>query len=362
MAEQRAIQFDVLKGIAILLVVLGHIYRTSLHCRYSAVEDIIYIVHMPLFVLVSGYFTQRKPSWTKHGIYSYWKGKILRLLLPLLFIAELHSIISSGEVGLPLQSMVGAYWFTYALFLIFGVFYFVQAGLSLLFIPLKKKQYNQYIYDRLYTIGLLLSIIVIEALITYLYTLNSRLCNGLVLYKVAHLYKYLILGHLIGRYPTFNKMLQSEGAGAIGFMGFSVLYIIKSFGYTFPQQETLLALLGLAFIYSAVQQITATISPDVLERERERERKIIPMLSYLGQVSLPIYFIHYFFLPDLSLLSSYDNLLSHTPLNQFAFQSLLGLLTSCIVLIPTLLLVSITRTNKYLRFYLYGEPLPSKIK
>ena len=230
MAEQRAIQFDVLKGIAILLVVLGHIYRTSLHCRYSAVEDIIYIVHMPLFVLVSGYFTQRMPSWTKHGIYSYWKGKILRLLLPLLFIAELHSIISSGEVGLPLQSMVGAYWFTYALFLIFGVFYFVQAGLSLLFIPLKKKQYNQCIYDRLYTIGLLLSIIVIEALITYLYTLNSRLCNGLVLYKVAHLYKYLILGHLIGRYPTFNKMLQSEGVGAIGFMGFSVLYIIKSFG------------------------------------------------------------------------------------------------------------------------------------
>ena len=357
MAEQRAIQFDVLKGIAILLVVLGHIYRTSLHCRYSAVEDIIYIVHMPLFVLVSGYFTQRMPSWTKHGIYSYWKGKILRLLLPLLFIAELHSIISSGEVGLPLQSMVGAYWFTYALFLIFGVFYFVQAGLSLLFIPLKKKQYNQCIYDRLYTIGLLLSIIVIEALITYLYTLNSRLCNGLVLYKVAHLYKYLILGHLIGRYPTFNKMLQSEGAGAIGFMGFSVLYIIKSFGYTFPQQETLLALLGLTFIYSAVQQSTAAT-----HIELKRKKKITPVLSYLGQVSLPIYFIHYFFLPDLSLLSSYDNLLSHTPLNQFAFQSLLGLLTSCIVLIPTLLLVSITRTNKYLRFYLYGEPLPSKIK
>ena len=357
MAEQRAIQFDVLKGIAIFLVVLGHIYRTSLHCRYSAVEDIIYIVHMPLFVLVSGYFTQRMTSWTKHGIYSYWKGKIFRLLLPLLFIAELHSIISSGEVGLPLQSMVGAYWFTYALFLIFGVFYFVQAGLSLLFIPLKKKQCNQCIYDRLYTIGLLLSIIIIEALITYLYTLNSRLCNGLVLYKVAHLYKYLILGHLIGRYPTFNKMLQSEGVGAIGFMGFSVLYIIKSFGYTFPQQETLLALLGLTFIYSAVQQSTAAT-----HIELKRKKKITPVLSYLGQVSLPIYFIHYFFLPDLSLLSSYDNLLSHTPLNQFAFQSLLGLLTSCIVLIPTLLLVSITRTNKYLRFYLYGEPLPSKIK
>ena len=117
MAQQRAIEFDVLKGIAILLVVIGHVYRTSLQGAYSALEDIIYTVHMPLFVLVSGYFTQRPPTWTRYGVYSYWKGKVLRLLLPLLFIAELHSIIISGEVGLPLQSMVGAYWFTYALFL-----------------------------------------------------------------------------------------------------------------------------------------------------------------------------------------------------------------------------------------------------
>ena len=99
MAQQRAIEFDVLKGIAILLVVIGHVYRTSLQGAYSALEDIIYTVHMPLFVLVSGYFTQRPPTWTRYGVYSYWKGKVLRLLLPLLFIAELHSIIISGEVG-----------------------------------------------------------------------------------------------------------------------------------------------------------------------------------------------------------------------------------------------------------------------
>lgn len=128
MAQQRAIEFDVLKGIAILLVVIGHVYRTSLQGAYSALEDIIYTVHMPLFVLVSGYFTQRPPTWTRYGVYSYWKGKVLRLLLPLLFIAELHSIIISGEVGLPLQSMVGSYWFTYALFLIFGVFFFAQSS------------------------------------------------------------------------------------------------------------------------------------------------------------------------------------------------------------------------------------------
>lgn len=183
MAQQRAIEFDVLKGIAILLVVIGHVYRTSLQGAYSALEDIIYTVHMPLFVLVSGYFTQRPPTWTRYGVYSYWKGKVLRLLLPLLFIAELHSIIISGEVGLPLQSMVGAYWFTYALFLIFGVFFFAQGVLHLLLSSVQKKEQTQNLYTKLYVAGLFLSAVIAELLIAYLYTLNSRLCNGLVLYK-----------------------------------------------------------------------------------------------------------------------------------------------------------------------------------
>ena len=348
MAQQRAIEFDVLKGIAILLVVIGHVYRTSLQGAYSALEDILYTVHMPLFVLVSGYFTQRPPTWTRYGVYSYWKGKVLRLLLPLLFIAELHSIIISGEVGLPLQSMVGAYWFTYALFLIFGVFFFAQGVLHLLLSSVQKKEQTQNLYTKLYVAGLFLSAVIAELLIAYLYTLNSRLCNGLVLYKIAHLYKYLVLGHIIGKYHNLNEALRSEIAGVIGFIGFCVLFLIRVLGYTFPLQDTLLTILGLGFIYSATCQAIATA---------QEEKKWIKVLSYLGRISLPIYFIHYFFLPDLAFLRSYEETLSSTPIAQFAFQAILGLATSSIVLVPTLLLISITRTNKYLRFLLYGEPL-----
>ena len=126
------------------------------------------------------------------------------------------------------------------------------------------------------------------------------------------------------------------------------ILLIRALGYTFPLQDTLLTTLGLGFIYSATCQAIATA---------QEEKKWIKVLSYLGRISLPIYFIHYFFLPDLAFLRSYEETLSSTPIAQFAFQAILGLATSGIILIPTLLLISITRTNKYLRFLLYGEPL-----
>lgn len=166
--------------------------------------------------------------------------------------------------------------------------------------------------------------------------------------QIAHLYKYLVLGHIIGKYHNLNEALRSEIAGVIGFIGFCVLFLIRVLGYTFPLQDTLLTTLGLGFIYSATCQAIATGHED---------KKWIKVLSYLGRISLPIYFIHYFFLPDLTFLRSYEETLSSTPIAQFAFQAILGLATSGIILIPTLLLISITRTNKYLRFLLYGEPL-----
>ena len=104
--QQRSASFDVIKGIAILLVILGHVFRLSLRGAPSVLEDVIYTIHMPMFVLVTGYFSTRPVEWTMSGVWSFWKAKVLRLLLPLLFIAEIVQIASEGAVSLPLRSMV----------------------------------------------------------------------------------------------------------------------------------------------------------------------------------------------------------------------------------------------------------------
>ena len=82
--------------------------------------------------------------------------------------------------------------------------------------------------------------------------------------------------------------------------------------------------------------------------------------AYLGRMSLAVYFLHYFFLPDLSFARAYEMSLSDDPLALFAFQGILALLVTSITLVPTLLLTWITRCNRYLRFFLYGEALPKR--
>ena len=56
--KQRIEYFDVLKGIAIFMVVMGHVITYGV-CQIdgSLVFRIIGSVHMPLFFFISGYFT-----------------------------------------------------------------------------------------------------------------------------------------------------------------------------------------------------------------------------------------------------------------------------------------------------------------
>ena len=55
---QRDLRIDSIKGLLILLVVFGHCYTTlQEHSNYMFINNIIYIFHMPLFIFISGYFT-----------------------------------------------------------------------------------------------------------------------------------------------------------------------------------------------------------------------------------------------------------------------------------------------------------------
>ena len=352
--QQRSASFDVIKGIAILLVILGHVFRLSLRGAPSVLEDVIYTIHMPMFVLVTGYFSTRPIEWTMSGVWSFWKAKVLRLLLPLLFIAEIVQIANEGAVSLPLRSMVDRYWFTYALFMIFVVFFSVQGCcrlVSKLCFLMRPSEDQERMVRWIRLVLFIVSVPVIELGISYLYGINPRMCNGLVLYKVAHLYKYLLLGYFLGEYPRFERGVQSEVAGAVGFFCFIVFFTAQRLGLGFPGQEVLLTFSGLVFVYSAVHQSVT---------EQSKALYWVQGFAYLGRISLAVYFLHYFFLPDLSFARAYEMSLSDDPLALFAFQGIRALLVTSIILVPTLLLTWITRCNRYLRFFLYGEALPKR--
>ena len=73
----RILAFDLLKGIGILLVILGHIEIPS------PLKNIIYNFHMPLFFFVSGCFFKAVP------LHFFLKKKWHQLLIPWLFFATI---------------------------------------------------------------------------------------------------------------------------------------------------------------------------------------------------------------------------------------------------------------------------------
>lgn len=83
--SQRLDAIDKLKGLAILLVVIGHIVAREAPAGndwYVALKDTIYLFHMPLFMFLSGLILaySRKPITSLAGYRRFVSGKCKRLM------------------------------------------------------------------------------------------------------------------------------------------------------------------------------------------------------------------------------------------------------------------------------------------
>jgi fucose 4-O-acetylase-like acetyltransferase len=123
-SKMRSIHVDMLKGLAIALVVLGHGVQTNIgNFDQNLLFRIIYSFHMPLFMFLSGYITWLKRAQIR--TVEYLSSRFLRLVVPFMawymlgyllsgiyarldFLAYLRELINSPELGL---------WFLWTLFL-----------------------------------------------------------------------------------------------------------------------------------------------------------------------------------------------------------------------------------------------------
>lgn len=136
---KRLEEFDVLKGIGILLVVLGH-------CKIGdMLSRIIFSFHMPLFIMVSGFFYYRQPP------IAFLRKTTMRLLVPWLFFAGLNilyefarnygdipdlraAIVETFRMITPLDEecdlLYRSIWFLVALFIVGNVYNLIRHVLS----------------------------------------------------------------------------------------------------------------------------------------------------------------------------------------------------------------------------------------
>lgn len=96
-AYRKLEYIDIAKGIGIILVVLGHAISkdyTATSKTLYCIRYIIYLVHMPVFFIISGYlFERNKDSYVKNGFFKFLKKKSTIYLLPYAFFSCLLFLV-----------------------------------------------------------------------------------------------------------------------------------------------------------------------------------------------------------------------------------------------------------------------------
>lgn len=128
---KRLDAFDILKGIGILLMIVGHSTGSL-----ASLRNFIFSFHMPLFFLVAGYFFRPLPVWTGirknfRRLYVPYLFTALLLALHMMIVAYCHdqdvwgvfltrlraTLLGSGAPRvLGMKPAIGAIWFLAAMF------------------------------------------------------------------------------------------------------------------------------------------------------------------------------------------------------------------------------------------------------
>ena len=123
--KTRSRVIDRVRGVAILLVMLGHTMTGSTaQAQGTFVFRVVWSLQMPLFVLISGYVTRYlKPLPNPAALLRQLGRRTLQLLLPFTVWTFLARGLLFGQtqllrVGWLTRHMDSAYWFLFSLWVI----------------------------------------------------------------------------------------------------------------------------------------------------------------------------------------------------------------------------------------------------
>jgi len=201
--QNEIVWLSVLQGLAMFLVILGHVIHGSALFEWeNLLQEIIYSFHIPLFMSISGYLLYKTQIIKEKSFALVLKNKAVRLLIPyftLPFITFMLKMIFSEYMKRPAtfsfdqllatfvlltNNPLGEMWFINVLFGLFLFYPFYCIAL--------KKQ--------LFTFSLLLLFIAIRLvpleISSFIFNFNEIFYNGIFFY----------VGILLARYDLFGKI------------------------------------------------------------------------------------------------------------------------------------------------------------
>lgn len=295
MDGQRVKYFDMMKGVAIFLVVMGHVITMCVRgIDRTPLFKFIENIHMPLFFFISGWFIY-KVNDGNLKVPSVGK-KFMQLILPMVVVSTLwifyfphsglQSPFNSTFEGLWSDSWKNGYWFTLVLFEIFLIY----------------KAVGRF-YNRVNSLGMSALMIIVSWLILILIDnfCPANVSSWLSFDLTVAYFPAFMLGWLGRKYKNnFMRAVHSSWCQTITIIFFALSLYIASWPWEFA-----LSAVGEMAVRAILHLTLAIIAMGVFEKwgnwafndgASTFSKHIASFWAYLGTQSLAIYLLHYFFL------------------------------------------------------------------
>lgn len=351
-SRKRIEWIDALRGFTMILVVFSHVEISGFGMApgYARINDLFRILFMPLFFFVSGFIAYRSQVW-QWGLYRDSLLKKIRvLLLPMLFFGLLYAVFFYAQrrgvapvdsiVGFFNDSMKYGYWFTVVLLGMFLIYYSV----SFFF-----KRFGLVFQQ------VLLSVI---ALGLYMLSYNSvthfashQVANWLCFYYLCLYFQFFMFGNIVACYQrrVFEVLDNKYVSGIIIllFAGLYIFYLSRS-DVQHDYVVTDVSKLSLEVI-CCMGVLTTVMLFRRYENAFSKKNWIGRGLQFIGERTLDVYMIHYFFIPSIPALGVY---LSTN--GSIVLETVAVLLFSLLVIGFSLAVSSIIRISPWLAYWLLG--------
>lgn len=338
---ERLVYIDILKGIAIILVVMGHMFVPYTDYLDSTVNQMIYSVHMPLFIFLSGFVFHLSQG--KHSVRITIVKRVLSLLLPFFCFSAVYCFandISYSDMLLK-NEIHNGYWFTLVLFEIILI--------SIMIEMLTKRiqggvQNGKVVIDLILNAVLILLLIIIAKVELIPEPYKTLFSTD----KVAKFYMFFQMGKFIKTYPIFSSLFKKQWVYSFSLLAY--FFLFTKFGYDLQGVN------AMSYMLSACGIVVLT---NMVEKN-QMHLNTHGILASLGKNSLEIYLVHFFVLsliPKVVIDSC----------GSVYLQLFILFLLSVICIIVSLIMAQFIHSSNVLDFLLFGKgpylkKLISKIK
>ena len=275
MEKKRIAYLDAIKCLAILLVIDLHVLEGNGFKPYeNLASQMLYAPVMPLFFFVSG-FLAYKQSISIKDVCDNIRRKFVFLVIPaLVFRIGMDLMNQKSLLGFITGGMHG-YWFTIVLFECFLVYYLITLAIK----------------NEKWRIGVLLALSLAGI---GMLAINKDFGPAIFdLRRVAKFFQFFVLGTVAMKFrPRYDSLMSNEFFKVT----FLTFYFIVLFLLTYDMPSVLNHFLrDVALRYFATFAIISFFLCQ--ESSFQRPTRFNSMISFIGQNSLAIYLLQYFFLP-----------------------------------------------------------------